>query len=442
MTADLEKRLEEARELNDSLQTELERLRADKVRSEQNLQQELEDLRIHNSSRDVGEVEEWKERYADLQAEYMKQKEVTDSVRRDAAQFLQEMREISERSDAVAESEERLVLQISRLEDEVKNWKGRYARAKAQSRTLRSSSTGLMTVNGFGAELGEEVLEGDIIRPNGIVKDIHFTAFQGSIDDFLRKSREQSVSKSNSNGSDIGVAILDGMKDVIRCVKEVLRDLDESGDTSARHMANGNTDGQESDLASPQNKLRMGINATANNLITATQNHVSSEGLSPVSLLDAAASHLTTAVIQLVRIVGLRRATHGDDDDGITAKNTVNGNSNAKSLGAGQDRSFQNQTNGYYKHHPQTSGLNNGYHANIVDDLANSPANSPAGDSWTVKPGDRFPLPPQPAAALSENRQSLEDLRVIRYFSRPAGLLCINANMLKCRHTYKTRMPS
>ena len=413
MTANLEKQLEEARELNDSLQTDLENLRADKARSEHNLQQELEDLRKHNDSRDVGEVEEWKERYADLQAEYMKQKEVTDSVRRDAAQFLQEMRELSERSDVVVENEERLASQVSRLEDEVKNWKGRYARAKAQSRALRSSSTGLMAVKGFGAELEEELLQGGIVRSNGVVKDIHLTAFQSSIDDFLRKSREQSTSKSDSNGNSGSVAILGGMKDVIRCVKGVLRDLDESDGSSAHHMANGgNIDGQERNLASPQNKLRMGINATANNLITATQNHVSSGGLSPVSLLDAAASHLTTAMIQLVRIMGLRRTTHGDDDDLITTENTVNGNNNLRSLDAGQDRLIQNQTNGYYNHHPQTNGVNNGYHANNVDDLANSPANSPAGDSWTVKPGERFPLPSQPTAASSETRKGLEDLRV------------------------------
>ena len=414
MTANLEKRLEEARELNDSLQTELEKLRADRARSERSLQQELEDLRIHNNSRDIGEVDEWKERYADLQAEYMTQKEVTDSVRRDAAQFLQEMRDISERSDVVAENEERLALQVSRLEDEVKNWKGRYARAKAQSRALRSSSTGLMAVKGFGAELDDEALEGGIVRPNGVVKDIHLTGFQGAIDDFLRKSREQSTSKSNSNGNSNIVATLDGMKHVVRCVKEILRDLDESDDSSARHMANGNTDGQGSNLASPQNKLRMGINATANNLITATQNHVSGGGLSPVSLLDAAASHLTTAVIQLVRIAGLRRTIYDDNDtDGKMMGNTMNSNKKARSLGAGPDRLIQKQTNGYDNHHPQTNGLSNGYHANNVDNLAHSPANSPAGDSWTVNLGERFPLPPQPASTASdENRKDLEGLKV------------------------------
>ena len=53
-------------------------------------------------------------------------------------------------------------------------------------------------------------------------------------------------------------------------------------------------------------KLTSRLSATANNLITATKNHVSSHGLSPVSLVDAAASHLTSTVIDLVKVVKMR----------------------------------------------------------------------------------------------------------------------------------------
>jgi len=55
-------------------------------------------------------------------------------------------------------------------------------------------------------------------------------------------------------------------------------------------------------------------------LITASKNFVSANGLSPVSLLDAAASHLTAAVVELVRTVKIRPTPAGeleDDDDGI-----------------------------------------------------------------------------------------------------------------------------
>ena len=367
-------------------------------------------------------MEEWKERYHDLQSEYTQQKEVTDSVRRDAAQFLQEMRELSERSDVALENEERLALQVARLEDEVKGWKGRYARAKAQLGSLRSSSTGLMAVKGVGAEL-DEVAEGGIIRPDGVVKDIHLTEFQASIDDFLRKSREQNNSSagkgsSSSNGGAIAAAAtLEGVKGVVQAVKEIVRDLDENGHLG-NHTVNGTTNNHD-DTASPQDKLRMGIGATANNLIAATHNHVSSRGLSPISLLDAAASHLTTAVIQLVRAVGVRRTVgseNGQDDDHSNRNDISNlgnkkVNEDARALGPGQI--VQPLTNGYYK--PDTNGLSDGNHSNIVDDFANSPANSPAGDSWTVRPDDRFPLPP---TTMGKDRKTLDDLKVIHFSSR------------------------
>ena len=55
--------------------------------------------------------------------------------------------------------------------------------------------------------------------------------------------------------------------------------------------------------------LKSKTNATLSNLMTASRNHAVSFGVSPVSLLDAAASHLSAAVIDLVRILRIRRTT-------------------------------------------------------------------------------------------------------------------------------------
>jgi hypothetical protein len=70
-------------------------------------------------------------------------------------------------------------------------------------------------------------------------------------------------------------------------------------------------------------KLSMRLSATANNLITATKNFVGSAGISPVSLVDAAASHLTSTVVELCKLVKLRSgggsgggSFRTDDDNG------------------------------------------------------------------------------------------------------------------------------
>jgi hypothetical protein len=56
------------------------------------------------------------------------------------------------------------------------------------------------------------------------------------------------------------------------------------------------------------------VEATLSNLVAASKTHATSLGLSPVSLLDAAASHVSVAVTELGRVVLLRRATKAEQE--------------------------------------------------------------------------------------------------------------------------------
>lgn len=53
--------------------------------------------------------------------------------------------------------------------------------------------------------------------------------------------------------------------------------------------------------------LESKMNATLSNLLTATKNHATSFGVLPVSLVDAAASHLSSAVVDIIRILRIKR---------------------------------------------------------------------------------------------------------------------------------------
>ena len=75
-----------------------------------------------------------------MQDELTEQQRITDEVRQEAVQYLNEMRTMSENSVGSFEREEKLVTQVSNLERELKEWKARYARAKSQLRSLRASS--------------------------------------------------------------------------------------------------------------------------------------------------------------------------------------------------------------------------------------------------------------------------------------------------------------
>ena len=118
-------------------------------------------------------------------------------------------------------------------------------------------------------------------------------------------------------------------------------------------------------FASPekqQAKLKSRVSATANNLITATKNHTSSGGLSPVSLLDAAASHLSTAVVELVKHVKVRPTPEdeleGDDEDAdrpMPLKSNVYNSYNASLPSNINDNTNSSGVTSAYGHHRSRS---------------------------------------------------------------------------------------
>lgn len=288
----LENQLADAQNLNDTLQSEIDRLRASQANTERELRAQLDELRESaGNSRGLGADAELEQENDELRSELKEQQRVTDEVRREAQEFLREMRMLSERSTQSYEREEQLSTTVNKLEDEVKDWRNRYARTKTQLRSLRASSIGLQ----IQQDASRFIKDSGFTSPDGSVKDVHITKFQISIDELLKIAR-----------TDDPARVIEFMKSVVVNVRTITQDIDESPASSE-------------ELAQQQAKLKSRVSATANNLITASKNFASANGLSPVSLLDAAASHLTSAVVELVRTVKIRPTPAGeleDDDDG------------------------------------------------------------------------------------------------------------------------------
>ncbi|KAJ8066435.1 hypothetical protein OCU04_005496 [Sclerotinia nivalis] len=293
---DLENKLADAQNLNDALQSELDRVRESQASLDRELKSQIEELQIAlvDAGKGGGSGDADLEREnEELRAELREQQEITEDVRSEAQEFLREMRVLSERSTASYNREEQLEIMVNKLEDEVKEWRNRYAKTKTQLRSLKASSIGLSIQdaakyakdNGFTAE-------------NGLVKDVHVTKFQLSIDELLQTARSSDPER-----------VIGSMKNVVMTVRQIAQDIDEAPSNNE-------------ELAQKQARLKSRLSATANNLITASKNFVGAKGLSPVSLLDAAASHLTTAVVELVRTVKIKPTPAGeleDNDDGNIA---------------------------------------------------------------------------------------------------------------------------
>ena len=291
---DLEKKLEDAESLNQTMKEELERIHTDQASMERDLRAQLDNVkRSHGGSLELRSKHDMLQKdYQELQVKLKQQRLVTEEVRQQASGFLAEMRAMADAGGgANLEREERLQADLHKVEEEVKEWKARYARAKTQLRNMRASSLGLSIQ---GTYVGRYANDDAFTRQDGLVRDVHITKFQIAIDELLNIARAGEPE-----------AVLYHMKAVVMAVRNITQDID----------AAPSKPDQTNDLAQKRSRLKAKVSATANNVITASKNFASSNGISPVSLLDAAASHLTAAVVELVRTVKIRPTPVGELDD-------------------------------------------------------------------------------------------------------------------------------
>ncbi|KAF2875874.1 cell polarity protein-like protein [Massariosphaeria phaeospora] len=372
----LEDKVEKAEMLNSSLRSEIDRIRTENSDTEHSLRTQIADLEATPQQPAYDDGGEWRQRCEELEQELNEQQQITEEVRKDASLFLQEMRELSSRSDGAMEKEERLSNHVMTLETELKDWKARYARARTQLRSLKASSIGLASL--ASPDISNYARDASFSTPDGAVKDVHVTKFQLGIDELLQVARRSDPEQ-----------ILESMRYVVKCVRAITGDIDSTPLSQIQSPSSSiNGDG----VGSPEKhqvKLKSRVSATANNLITASKNHASGNGLTPVSLLDAAASHLSTAVVELLKLVKIRPTPENEleqdeqDDRPMPLKpNTysayssytpTNGNGAGTGIGLGHQRhrsrggssgsttysTYSSPYSGYDRHSIGMNGLGN-----------------------------------------------------------------------------------
>ncbi|CAI7649640.1 unnamed protein product [Penicillium pancosmium] len=287
---DLENKVSQAENLNNSLQLELNRVREEQESVERELRNQLEKASLNAGDSDMqARYDDLESQHQSLQVKLQQQQQVTQEVRREASEFLMEMKTLTAQSHSNWEREEQLSNDVHRLETEINDWKHRYAKARSQLR-LRTSSGGIDDIRPDASVLAKEH---ELVQADGVVKDIHVTKFQMSIDELLRVARVEDSQ-----------AVSQQIKFVITAVRHMVQDVDQAPPP---------VDGS----ATLRLKTKSRVSTTANNMIIAARNFASSNGLSPVSLLDAAASHLCTAVVELVRVVKIQASPSdwADEDD-------------------------------------------------------------------------------------------------------------------------------
>jgi hypothetical protein len=173
------------------------------------------------------------------------------------------------------------------------------------------------------------------ISDNGVIADIHVTTFQGAIDTLLGLARrafiheilvhfEHHLNLRNhfSHRSDNPTSVLMSMKAVVNAVAAITDDVRSFERHPTRRDISEDT----------VRHLRERADATLGNLVSAARNHAGSFGLSPVSLMDAAASHVSSAIVELVKLLSLRRGVNERDVRSPTSPTPQNGGYTMPSL--------------------------------------------------------------------------------------------------------------
>ena len=218
-----------------------------------------------------------------VQAEYAQQEEMVQELQGQVSSLMDELKELSTRNDEMMADNDSNSAVIRDLNQQVQSYKRKYENAKTELRNLKATS-----------QLYVKPPKADEFMPaseKGAIADVHLTAFQSSIDELLAAAR----SKTPSN-------VLLAMKAVVLATTLVTDDVSKSEQSGAT-----------SELSEEENEQLQGLksraSATLNNLMTACRNHATSHGLSPVSLLDAAASHVSTTIVDLVKLLKVRKAS-------------------------------------------------------------------------------------------------------------------------------------
>lgn len=149
--------------------------------------------------------------------------------------------------------------------------------------------------------------------PDGIIADVNVSAFQLSIDALISAARYVSrmpfqmkkiltLRERTNYRSKEPSSVLPAMRTVVGVIDAI--DYDIQTYVDSRRLASLPSADQDRLAA-----LKSKTNATLSNLMTASKNHAMSFGVSPVSLLDAAASHLSATVVDLIRLLKIRKTS-------------------------------------------------------------------------------------------------------------------------------------
>lgn len=268
----------------------------------------LIDLMKRELQRTRVEEEKWKhlqKQNDDLRQSLQSQALVIDEVRLEGETSLQEMRRLSQRSDALCRRQLQLEESIGRLHREVRDSRSQYASLKTRQVGALAWNDRPPVYPASTRRFWEELLVGE----NGTAANV--LKLYTAVDNLLWAARIGGPEK-----------VIEEMPSIVTSVGQITRDLPEPW---------------------RQGRATAEVSKTLGALLAATQNFATGFGLVPISLLDAAALRLTATVRILLRTANITtgewefgepetRSTRSSQPPSLQADSTEGHRSNSESL--------------------------------------------------------------------------------------------------------------
>lgn len=270
-----------------------------------------------NNDNDASNI--WQTKHEELEKRFNDREQAVQQTRQESVQMLQELSMLSDQHDQGENEKEKLQERIAQLQNELEEWKHRYARTKTAQRSLKATS---MNFDADRPDATEALQNSSFNSPTGMVKDIHVTNFQTAIGELLQLTR-----------SEDHAAAFNYMRSVVSTVSAVVKDVETSPASASE------------DVAKQIGRLKKQLSKATNNLITTSKVFAASDGLAPFLLVDAAASDLTAAVIALLKVVKISPTPRGELLNGDESRFIPSGTVRSRVISSSGGPRFANSAN-------------------------------------------------------------------------------------------------
>ena len=232
------------------------------------------------------DIERLKLEYTQKETRLEKEKE---ELKSQVIKLIEEVKNLGEREEARFLAEERTRDYIHSLESQLRDMRDKLGIVKSEVDRFKRSS-------GLQPPLPDNSINNQAninVNEYGGIRFENLTGLQNAIDDLIVAGRSSSPS-----------FVLNVMKPIVGYVTAIQTDVE--------NWLNSNND-QNREENGRLNVLKERMIATLDNLMTATRNHAMGGGLSPISLLDAAASHVAVSAIEIAKLIGLKQSVNIKD---------------------------------------------------------------------------------------------------------------------------------